>query len=779
MAEARPPVVPRVVVLGMGAITPQGIGVDALWEGVLAGRVAIGQVRRFATAPYGTDMGGEVAVLPTPQHEYRRPRHERERMIDLGLVAAEEAVAHAGVDRWQLPRERWGVVVAGCAGGRGAETWYRRRLAGVPADPGLLLLAPPQALADALSAAFGFRGPSTSINTACAAGTNVIGYGADLIREGHADAVLVGGSDELAEVNFAGFGALEALSPEPCSPYSRDRLGLNLGEGAGMLVLARSDLAELYGVAVLAEVRGYGLSADGFHPVAPSPDGEGAARAMRAALHAAGVTAADIAYVNGHGTGTERNDAAETRALHAALGGDASRVLVSSTKSMIGHLLGAAGAVEAIVTIRALREQIAPPTANYATPDPECDLDYVPNVARRFDGDIAMSNGFAFGGANASLVFARRVTNDPPPIPVAERVLVTGTALLGSAGSSVDAAWDLVMANARRPRDGDHARFTRIEVDLSSIVGREGRRLDRLGLLSLAVAKRAIADAGLIIDRTNGPRVGIVFGTSVGPAEVMERFGRPVWESGPNAADPAIFPNIVTNAAAGHVAIHTGAVGVASTVTTGHAAGAAALCYAHDLLSSDRADAVICIAADVLTDAVLDGYRAGGMFSSDAPDVFLAETAVGIVLERESAAHARQARVYGVVAGYGIASDALGIGRFDASGAGLERAMRGAVARTDLGVAQVSSIWKSSFGHRALDQAEARAIQRLLPHERPVFAPKMFLGEPLGAGGPMNVSLALRRWRTGITAEPGLALVNSSSLGGVHISIALKPPTLV
>jgi len=772
------PAVPRVVVVGVGAITPQGANADALWEGVRSGRVAIRRVRRFATAAFQTELGGEVPYLPTPQHDYRRPDGERERMIDLGLLAAEEAIANANVDRWQLPPERWGVVVGGCAGGRGAETWLRRRLQGTSVDPGLILLSPPQALADALSGAFGFKGPCMSLNTACASGTNAIGYGADLIRCGHADAVLVGGSDELTEMNYAGFGALEALSPKPCTPYSRDRLGLTLGEGAAMLVLAREELALRYEIGVLAEVRGYGLSADGYHPVAPNPEGEGAARAIRAALGAAAVSPADVAYVNGHGTGTDRNDSAETRAIRNALKVDASRVLVSSTKSMIGHLLGAAGAVEAIVTIKALQEQLAPPTANYEAPDPECDLDYVPNRARRFEGDIAISNSFAFGGANACVVFSREVMADALPMPPAERTVVTGMALLSSAGVGVEAAWDLVKNRRRSPRFSETTRCARISADLTSTVGREGRRLDRLSLLSLAVAKDAIADAGLVINSRNGPRVGVVFGTAIGPAEVSEEFCRQVWTDGPDAANPALFPNIVHNAAGGHVSIHTGAVGVATTVCTGHAAGAAAVCYAHDLLSSDKADAVICIAADVLTDSVCDAYRDLGMFSSDAPEACLAESAVGLVLEREGSARARGARLYGAVSGYGIASDALGIGRSDARGSGLERAIRTAVERAGRQSLDVETVWAGCFGQRVLDRAEARAIRRSLPRASQVFMPRLFLGEPLGAGGPLGVALAMHQWQNGGAAHPGLAIVNSSSLGGVHVSIALEPPTL-
>ena len=316
-------------------------------------------------------------------------------MVDLGLLAAEEAMADAGDIAGPFHQ------IVGASSLRDAQADEERKRGtgdayGVPADPGLLLLSPPQALADAISGAFGFKGPSLSVNTACAAGTNAIGYGADLIRQGHVDAVLVGGSDELTEVNMCRLRALEGTVTQPCSPFSRDRLGLKLGEGAGMLVFTREDVAERFGAAVRAEVRGYGLSADGFHPSRPTRRRRGSPRDPRG--HACGRHNPGGHRLHQRARDRDgRNDAAETNAIHPALGNEASRVLVSSTKSMIGHLLGAAGAVEAVITVRALQEQIAPPTANYAAPDPECDLDYVPNVARAFDGDVAISNSFASG----------------------------------------------------------------------------------------------------------------------------------------------------------------------------------------------------------------------------------------------------------------------------------------------------------------------------------------------------------------------------------------------
>ncbi len=410
----------RVVVTGMGAITSQGNSLQEFWDGVSHGRVAIREVRHMPMDGLRTRLGGEVQDPVAPEHSYLNPDGFHDRAIDFTIKAAEEAMANCGVQVGPIPAERWGVVIGTCnAGLLAGEQWYRRRKRGEKPDPRLVLLVPPQAFAEALSGTFGLRGPVLSVDTACAASANAIGYAAELIRNGQADAVLTGGADAFSDILYAGFNSLESLSPEPAAPYSRDRKGLSLGEGSGMLVLMREDLAREQGAPVLAEILGYGLSADGYHPTAPHPEGRGAARAIQTALAQGGVSPSEVGYVNSHGTGTPKNDPAETAATKVGLGEEAARrAAVSSTKSMIGHLLGGAGAIEAISTVETLEHQLAPPTASYTEADPECDLDYISEGPREMAIDIAVSNNFAFGGANASLVFARAGTRPQgPPMP--------------------------------------------------------------------------------------------------------------------------------------------------------------------------------------------------------------------------------------------------------------------------------------------------------------------------------------------------------------------------
>lgn len=770
---------PRVVVTGMGAITGQGSNLDEYWEGVRAGRVAIRDVQHLPMEGYRTTLGGEVRSDPTPRNKYLNPGGFHDRAIDFTMKAAEEAMDRCGVGTDGIPPERWGVVVGTCnAGLLAGEEWYRERLNGGNPDPKLLLLVEPQAISEALSGAFGLKGPALSVDTACAASANAIGYGAELIRLGHADAVLTGGSDAFSDILISGFNSLESLSPEPAAPYSIDRKGLSLGEGSGMLVLMREDLAREKGAPILAEIAGYGLSADGYHPTAPHPEGKGAARAIQTGLHQAGVSPDEVDYVNSHGTGTAKNDTAETAATKAGLGEEAAyKVAVSSTKSMIGHLLGGAGAAEAIVTVKAIENQVAPPTANFTEPDPECDLDYVPNEAREMKIDVAVSNNFAFGGANASITFLRPGLRDEPPPPIdGDRVVITGIGALTAAGTELGSLWDAYASGRETWADEESVRVGRVELKASDFLSaKERKRVDRLGLFSIISSKLALEDAGIEVSDENRNRIGCILGTGVGPMESMEQFSLGVIEEGANGANPAVFPNTVYNAAGGQVALKVGLLGSATTVTAGHAAGASALCYGYDLTSRDHADAIICLGADTLTDTVLAGYRELGVLGDDG--FALAEAGVAIMAERLRKAQARGARVYAEILGYAVTSDAMGVGRVDPEGSGIEAAMRGALERAGVEPASVAAVWSSNTGLAVADKAEDKAIGEVFGDGTPVMAPKLKLGEPMGAGGSLSIALALAGWQQGDAehSPKGPIVVNSTSLGGTNFSIVLAP----
>ncbi|RAG85316.1 3-ketoacyl-ACP synthase [Streptacidiphilus pinicola] len=773
-----------VVIAAVGAITAHGRGAEALWEQVRAGQVAIAPVRRLPMDHYQTTLGGEVTDPGTPGYDYAPGVDRRDLTIDYALTAAEEAMAAAGLTVGaDIAAERFGVSYGTCHGGwRSAELALRDRMLGEPVDWRRYTFVPPHAGAEALSAAFGLKGPVLSVNTACAASAHALAHALEAIRTGAADAMLVGGSDAFTESAFAGFSSLWSLSPTPAAPYSKDRAGLTLGEGSGMLVLLSRQAAERTGAPVLAEVLGYGLSADGYHPTAPHPQGEGAARAIRAALDTSGLTGDDIRYVNGHGTGTEKNDSAESNAVRTALGEAAAKTALSSTKSMIGHLLGAAGAVEGIVTVLALRDQIAPPTASFTETDPGCGLDPIPGTGRPMVLDVALSNNFGFAGANASLAFARPGGQGAPagaPHGPGDDIVVTGFGVITPAGEGAQVLWDAYAAGEASGQVEDGLRIARAEFDRTAAgTARERRRMDKVSQLAVASCRAALAHAGADGDLGAVAATGVVLGTAIGPMESSERFTVPVLAEGASEANPAVFTNTVYNGAAGHVAMALGTRGPTSTLTSGHAAGAAALGVAYDLLRAGRAERLLVPAVEAFSPATLAAYRSIALFGSAAGRRYtLAEAGITLVLERRSSAERRGAHIHAVLHGHATASDALGIGRWDPAGGGVERAMRGALTTAGLTADQIGTVWANAAGLAAADRPEQAALERVFGAAPVrVEAPKRLLGEPVGAGAHLAAVLAVGAWQAGGDRRP--ALFNSSSLGGTHTCLVLSPATL-
>jgi len=399
----------RVAITGMGIVTSHGIGQAVNWKKTLAGESGIRPITLFDTAGYRTKRAGQLTDLPAaPWRRFRPSRMDR--ASTLLHHALTEALAEAGLtaaDR--LPAAPF-VALGTTLGGMGAGQRYHEayvRKGPDRARPSCVLdhLAHCQPLA--LMQEFSLPGTPRVFSNACAAGANALGHGFRAIRGGLADLGICGGYDALCEFAFAGFHSLQALTTELCRPFDRHRRGLALGEGAGILVLEPWDRAETRGARILGEIIGYGESSDAFHMTRPEPDGIGAALAVRYALEDAGVGPEDVDYVNAHGTGTPFNDRSEAAALYAALGSRAREVPVSSTKSMVGHLLGGAGAVEGILTVLALKAQWLPPNLNFETPDPDCDLRIVRRAEQAEGLTVALSNSFGFGGANASLLFRR------------------------------------------------------------------------------------------------------------------------------------------------------------------------------------------------------------------------------------------------------------------------------------------------------------------------------------------------------------------------------------
>ena len=407
----------RVVVTGMGTVNPLAGDVAETWAALLAGKSGAAEVTLFDASRLDTHFAAEVKGFEPDQYMPRKESRRMDRSTLLMWAATREAMADSGLsyEDGDPAAERAGVVCGTGIGGIGTTQTQIETLS--ERGPGRISpLAIPMIMsnqaAGALSIGFHLAGPSTCTVTACAASANAIGDGAEIIRRGVADVMVAGGMEgAVTEFAMGGFNSMKALStrnddPELASrPFDRDRDGFVLGEGAGALILEEYEHASQRGAHIYGEFAGYGMSADAYHITLPRPGGGGAARAMQGALQDAEISPDEVGYINAHGTSTPANDVTETLAIKSVFGDHAYRLPVSSTKSMTGHMLGGAGAVEAIISIQALNEGVAPPTINYTTPDPECDLDYVPNEPRPLSANYALSNSFGFGGHNVSLLF--------------------------------------------------------------------------------------------------------------------------------------------------------------------------------------------------------------------------------------------------------------------------------------------------------------------------------------------------------------------------------------
>ena len=408
----------QIVVTGLGAVSSVGNSVPAMWQAIADGRSGVGPITHFDASEHATQFAAEVKDFsPSPYIKSREARRF-DPFVHFAASAAGQAIEDAGLESIpDLDRARVGVIIGSGIGGiktisdqvnnlsakgpRGISPFF------IPA--GIINMA-----GSWIATKWGYTGANFGLASACASGNHAIGEAAAMIRRGTVDVVICGGAEaSIVPVGIGGFNAMRALSTQnddpvgACRPFDKNRNGFMMGEGAGILILESRERAEKRGVHIYAELAGYGASADAYHAVAPEPKGRGAAQAMILALQNAGVQPQEVDYINAHGTGTQLNDPIETMAIKQALGDAAYKTAISSTKAATGHLLGAASALEAVITIMAMHHHLLPPTINLTTPDPECDLDYVPLVARPEEVRVAMSNGFGFGGNNATVVFRK------------------------------------------------------------------------------------------------------------------------------------------------------------------------------------------------------------------------------------------------------------------------------------------------------------------------------------------------------------------------------------
>ncbi len=379
---------------------------DKFARALKEGRTGIGPITLFDTSKYPSKIGAEIIGYRAEDYFEKRKSRRVSRADQFGLIAAEEALRSFGIEYY--PLEEVGVCLGAGAGGMfEAETYHREILLKGKSSPSLIFPFIPSFTTSRIAERFGFSGPRLTITTACSSSATSIGYGADLIRGGRCKAILCGGSDALCELTFGGFNTLRAMDPSPCKPFDRKRAGMSLGEGAAILILEGLEEAIKRGAKIFAEFLGYGIGGEAYHITAPEPNGFVEARVMKEAMEEGGISADQIDHINAHGTGTPLNDKVETIAIKKAFGERAYAIPISSIKSMVGHCLGSAGAIEAVASILSIVYNFVPPTLHHREGDEDCDLDYVPEKSREKEVKVALSNSFAFGGNCTTLVFGR------------------------------------------------------------------------------------------------------------------------------------------------------------------------------------------------------------------------------------------------------------------------------------------------------------------------------------------------------------------------------------
>ncbi len=558
----------RVALTGFGIVCAVGRSVAEAWPRIVAGERGIGPVTLFDVSGQRSSIAAEVKGLALP------PPHSREvsggapwsRTDAMALSAVREAMEQAGLDP---KKHRVGLVVGGTTGGM-YET--EQLLARMHADPSQrvpnpeMLAHPLSATADRLSGAVGPFARARTVCSACSSGANAFAIGAAWLRLGVVDAVVVGGTDGLCRLTYTGFNALGAIDPEPARPFHAKRRGLTIGEGAGFAVLELPDAARRRGTTWDVELVGVGITSEAHHITNPSEDGALAARAIERALQSGGIDPGAVDYVNAHGTATPLNDAMESRAIERALGNGVARAYVSSTKAVMGHTLGAAGAIEAIVSALTIRDGRIPPTAGLGEVDPKCaQLRHVPAEGASADVRIALSNAFGFGGVDTVLALARRDVARDDGVTL-RPVFVSGAGSASAAGALAGVDNTALLGDGARPA----------EDVLASLDPARARRLDRSARLGVVAAELAGASGD----------DGVIMGTSYGDADGSASFLAKLFEKGPRLAPPAEFPNLVPSSPTGHVSIYLGLHGPALAVADLSTSGEAAFATAYELIAA-------------------------------------------------------------------------------------------------------------------------------------------------------------------------------------------------
>lgn len=737
----------RVVVTGLGLVCAIGDNVGACWSSAINGVTGIREVTSVNTDNCYANKGAEVAIKSA---ELSGEDYDRSSL--LCIKAAGEALADAGYAVTEENSDRIGVIIGNCVGGAASiDKYFTDELKNGGGNSRDILKMPASAIANNVAKHFGLNGTTANIVNACAAGTISLAYACDLIRAGKADAFAAGGSDSFSSLAFAGFHALHALDENACAPLNHNS-GITLGEGAGILILESYEHAKARGAKIYCEVLGSGVSSDAHHITAPRPDGQGQMLATTRAVKKSGLDFGDIDYVNAHGTGTAKNDDAEFLSLHTLFDGN-DHLSVSSTKSMTGHCLGAAGSIEAVLTVKAVCEDIVPPTIGYNEEDlvrlkeKAGAIDFVPNTRREKSVNYAVSNSFAFGGNNASIVFAK----EPREIPDntnKDRIFVTGIGrLLGEPRCEIE------------PDD-----YKELGIKMAF-----WRKLDRFSQLQLISGMRALTDADITITDENSADIGIIIGTADGPMTEIVNFQKNVIENGTANGSAFSFPNTVYNAAGGYFSIFAGIKGYNATNANGIQAGLQSLCYAADVIRNGDEKIMVASGTDENTDVTEYLYDKLGL-RGEKLRKGLGEGSVSVILENEHSADERGAKKYAELAGWGSAHKSVEFGTLKGSESALKAAIEEALRMAGVTAKDVDLVCGFADGNETVDELEKSVYAELFGDITAVQL-KHDIGESRAAASAQQAAYAANMIAEG---KYKCVLAASFGVGGSYSAVILK-----
>jgi len=793
----------------MGAVSPMGSDVAAFWAALCRGESGLRPITHFNAAPFRNNLAGEVKDFrPAPAdaslaraHQYAA-RAIREAcgaapLDDLGPVGIVTATNFGAAEFGQRLCER---IISG--GGKPPDD-------DAPASDEAFASLGPQWqmnwLADYMAAELGLTGPRATLSLSCASGVAAIGLACEMIRSGRARAAVACGYDELSLYAYSGLSALRAITPDIIRPFDKNRKGTIFAEGAGAVLVESRKSAVQRGAPIMAILLGHAMNNDAFHMTAPDKTGHGIIAVMRSALADAAIEPDAIDHVNAHGTGTQFNDKTETAAIKEVFGERAYRVPVNSMKSMMGHTMGAAGVLETIGSVLTVRDGVIPPTINLVTPDPECDLDYVPGAARRMDVRTVLCNSYGFGGTNAALVLRRwegagaaprgrpRAGTGACPYPkirMNERsAAITGIGLITPIGTGCDQLRESIARSSSGICEIACFDASRLAVQLAGEVPDFdlGRHLasmktyvDRASAFALASAMMALTDAAwlggpngfgsqLAGDASDG--TGLCLGSAWGCQDSIKLYTAKLTSGDPKFAPPLVFTHGYANAPNSLVAIEFGLRGHNACFSGGWTAGAAALESALDLIRRGGAgnhQRLLAGATDALSEPAVRAALAAGILSMDlcrpfdaaADGLLLGEGAAMLALEPVYSARERSARIRGLLLGTGSA------GGTDARAA-IGRAITAALDDAGVPPDNVDAVFASASGLPQLDAAEANAIAALLPAKPPVVALKALLGDPMGAWMPIAIAAAIACMNAGIV--PAAPLLRTPISADLHL----------